>query len=77
MRACVTESKLHARLKLVHESATRSAHLVSQLLALARAEPEASMAQSRTRFDPQRLAREVAAEQMPARARRRHRPRQR
>lgn len=60
-----TDPELRARLKLVHESATRSAHLVSQLLALARAEPEAAAAQSRSRFDLQRLAREVAAEQVP------------
>jgi two-component system sensor histidine kinase TctE len=60
-----TDTELHARLKLVHQSATRSAHLVNQLLALARAEPEAAAAQSRTRFDLQRLAREVAAEQVP------------
>lgn len=60
-----TDPELRARLKLVHESATRSAHLVSQLLALARAEPEAAAEQSRTRFDLQRLAREVAAEQVP------------
>ncbi len=59
------DPELHARLQRVHESATRSAHLVSQLLALARAEPEAALAQSRTRFDLQRLAREVAAEQVP------------
>ena len=59
------DPELQARLQRVHESATRSAHLVSQLLALARAEPEAAMAQSRTRFDLQRLAREVAAEQVP------------
>ena len=59
------DAELQARLKRVHESATRSAHLVNQLLALARAEPEAAMAQSRTRFDLQRLAREVAAEQVP------------
>jgi two-component system sensor histidine kinase TctE len=60
-----TNPELRARLKRVHESATRSAHLVSQLLALARAEPEAAAAQSRTRFDLRRLAREVAAEQVP------------
>jgi two-component system sensor histidine kinase TctE len=59
------DPELQARLQRVHQSATRSAHLVSQLLALARAEPEAAMAQSRTRFDLQRLAREVAAEQVP------------
>ena len=38
---------------------------MSQLLALARAEPEAAIAQSRTHFDLQRLAHEVAAEQVP------------
>jgi len=63
--AVCADPELQARLQRVHESATRSAHLVSQLLALARAEPEAAMAQSRTRFDLQRLAREVAAEQVP------------
>lgn len=63
--AVSADPELHARLQRVHESATRSAHLVSQLLALARAEPEAAMAQSRTRFDLQRLARDVAAEQVP------------
>ena len=59
------DPELQARLQRVHESANRSAHLVSQLLALARAEPEAALAQSRSRFDLQRLAREVAAEQVP------------
>lgn len=59
------DPELRGRLQRVHESATRSAHLVSQLLALARAEPEAVMAESRIRFDLQRLAREVAAEQVP------------
>ena len=59
------DPELRGRLQRVHESATRSAHLVSQLLALARAEPEAAMAESRIRFDLQRLAREVAAEQVP------------
>jgi two-component system, OmpR family, sensor histidine kinase TctE len=63
--AAGADPQLHARLQRVHQSATRSAHLVSQLLALARAEPEATMAQSRVRFDLQRLAREVAAEQVP------------
>jgi two-component system, OmpR family, sensor histidine kinase TctE len=64
-QAVGADPELQARLQRVHESATRSAHLVSQLLALARAEPEAAMAQSRTRFDLQRLAREVAAEHVP------------
>ena len=59
------DPELRSRLERVHESATRSARLVSQLLALARAEPEAAMAHSRTRFDLARLAREIAAEQVP------------
>lgn len=59
------DPELQARLQRVHESATRSAHLVSQLLALARAEPEAAMAHTRKRFDLRALAREVAAEQVP------------
>ena len=63
--AVAADPELRSRLLHVHESATRSAHLVRQLLALARAEPEAAMAQSRTRFDLKRLAREVAAEQVP------------
>lgn len=63
--ACDLDPELRSRLQRVHESATRSAHLVTQLLTLARAEPEASHAQSRTRFDLRRLAREVAAEQVP------------
>ena len=56
---------LKARLKRVHESANRSAHLVSQLLTLARAEPESAAAQGRTRFDFTKLARELTAEQVP------------
>jgi len=63
--AVSADPELRSRLERVHESATRSARLVSQLLALARAEPEAAMAQSRTRFDLARLAREVAADQVP------------
>jgi len=48
------------RLDMVHQSASRSAHLVAQLLTLARAEPGAA-ALERTRFDLHRLVREVAA----------------
>lgn len=59
------EPALHARLQRVHESATRSAHLVNQLLALARAEPESAMVQPRTRVDLVQLAREVTAELVP------------
>ncbi|AKJ28460.1 sensor histidine kinase [Caldimonas brevitalea] len=54
-----------ARLQRVQESATRSAHLVAQLLTLARAEPESAAVQARSRFDLQKLARELTAEQVP------------
>ena len=56
---------LQARLRRVHESATRSAHLINQLLTLARAEPESVAAQGRTRVDLRRLASEVTAELVP------------
>jgi two-component system sensor histidine kinase TctE len=56
---------LQARLRRVHESATRSAHLINQLLTLARAEPESAAAQGRTRVDLRRLASEVTAELVP------------
>jgi len=61
----VTDPGLHARLERVHESATRSAHLVNQLLTLARAEPESVRAQDRQRFDLLRLARGLTAEWVP------------
>jgi two-component system sensor histidine kinase TctE len=38
---------LAARLKLVHQSATRGAHLINRLLMLARAEPEAALVQEK------------------------------
>ena len=60
-----TDPELSARLQRVHESATRSAHLVSQLLTLARAEPESAAAQGRTRFDLRRLVRDLTAEMVP------------
>ncbi len=56
---------LQARLKRVHESATRSARLINQLLTLARAEPESAAAQGRARVDLRRLAREITAELVP------------
>jgi two-component system sensor histidine kinase TctE len=56
---------LQARLQRVHESATRSAHLVNQLLTLARAEPESASVQARTRVDLARMARELTAEFVP------------
>src|SRR6201996_1718372 len=53
------------RLERVHESAVRSAHLVNQLLSLARAEPESALAQHTSRVDLRELAREVTAEWVP------------
>jgi two-component system sensor histidine kinase TctE len=60
-----TDPELHARLQRVHDSATRSAHLVNQLLTLARAEPESVMAQDRQRFDLLRMANNLTAECVP------------
>ena len=60
-----TDPELRARLQRVHDSATRSAHLVNQLLTLARAEPESVMAHDRQRFDLQRMAQAVTAEWVP------------
>ena len=59
------DPELHARLQRVHDSATRSAHLVNQLLTLARAEPESVMAQDRQRFDLLRMANKLTAEWVP------------
>lgn len=56
---------LQARLQLVHSSATRSAHLVNQLLSLARAEPESASQQARVTLDLRQLARETCAEMVP------------
>lgn len=60
-----TDPELRARLQRVHDSATRSAHLVNQLLTLARAEPESVMAQNRKRFDLHRMAQALTAEWVP------------
>ena len=60
-----TDPALRARLQRVHDSATRSAHLVTQLLTLARAEPESVMAQDRQRFDLHRMAHTLTAEWVP------------
>lgn len=58
-------TQLMARLLRVQESASRSAHLVNQLLALARTEPESVTSQPLQRLDLRRLAREVTAEMVP------------
>ncbi|HEX7639001.1 MAG TPA: sensor histidine kinase N-terminal domain-containing protein [Burkholderiaceae bacterium] len=60
-----TDPALVPRLQRVHESAVRSAHLVNQLLSLARAEPESVLAQQGTRVDLRELARELTAEWVP------------
>ncbi len=60
-----TDPELRARLQRVHDSATRSAHLVNQLLTLARAEPESAMVQDRQRFDLNSLAHTLTAEWVP------------
>jgi two-component system, OmpR family, sensor histidine kinase TctE len=59
------EPELRARLEMVHQSAARSAHLVNQLLALARAEPNAAAEQGKTRMDMRRLAADLCAELVP------------
>lgn len=60
-----TDPALRQRLQRVHESAVRGARLVSQLLVLARAEPEAASAQGWAAVDCGRLVREVTAEWVP------------
>ena len=59
---------LRSRLERVHQSAVRSAHLVNQLLSLARAEPESQQSQLAAlaqRIDLREMAREVTAEWVP------------
>jgi two-component system, OmpR family, sensor histidine kinase TctE len=59
------DTALQARLQRVHTSATRSAHLVNQLLTLARAEPESAAAQGRSRVDLARLSSDLCADMVP------------
>ncbi|MGA0608745.1 sensor histidine kinase [Caldimonas sp. KR1-144] len=56
---------LQERLARVQQSAARSAHLVNQLLTLARAEPESAAVMGRNRFDLAQLGRDLAAEWVP------------
>jgi two-component system sensor histidine kinase TctE len=56
---------LKARLRLVNQSAARSAHLVNQLLTLARAEPDSAAEQGKTRCDIRKLAADLCAELVP------------
>jgi two-component system, OmpR family, sensor histidine kinase TctE len=59
------DPRLAPRLQRVHESAVRSAHLVNQLLTLARAEPESAASLDGARTDLQALAAELTAELVP------------
>jgi two-component system sensor histidine kinase TctE len=54
-----------ARLELVHQSAARSAHLVAQLLTLARAEPGAAATLERGQFDLNRFVQDLVAQLVP------------
>jgi two-component system sensor histidine kinase TctE len=63
--AAATDPALRQRLERVHESAVRGARLVSQLLVLARAEPEAAAAQGWAPVDIEALVNEVAREWVP------------
>jgi two-component system sensor histidine kinase TctE len=60
-----TDPALRTRLQRVQESASRSAHLVTQLLTLARAEPESVATIGRSRFDLRRLVQDLTAELVP------------
>ena len=60
-----SDPALRQRLERVHESAVRGARLVSQLLVLARAEPEAASAQGWAAVDCGRLVRETTADWVP------------
>jgi two-component system sensor histidine kinase TctE len=60
-----SDPELRQRLQRVHESATRSAHLVSQLLALARTTPEAVEAMYAAPFDLRATLQELVAESVP------------
>lgn len=54
-----------ARLQLVHQSAVRGSHLINQLLMLARAEPEALLAEDLVRTSLPDLVRELVADLVP------------
>jgi two-component system sensor histidine kinase TctE len=56
---------LAAHLNLVHQSATRCAHLVNRLLMLARAEPESAIAQETAPVDLVALVQDKVAELVP------------
>jgi two-component system sensor histidine kinase TctE len=63
--AAATDDEQRRRLEMVNQSATRSAHLVSQLLALAHAEPEAAAMLARAPVDLRVVARDMVAQLVP------------
>ncbi|MFL6630989.1 MAG: sensor histidine kinase [Massilia sp.] len=63
--AATDDPALVARLKLVDQSATRGAHLINQLLMLARADPEAAAASDKAPLDVPAFVREIVAEWVP------------
>ncbi|UXY14358.1 sensor histidine kinase [Chitiniphilus purpureus] len=60
-----TPEGLRERLNMVHASATRSIHLVNQLLTLARSEPANQTGMPQVRVDLAKLIRELTAEAVP------------
>lgn len=60
-----SDPELRARLERVHESATRSAHLVTQLLSLARAEPGSVQPADSRPLDLRALAQRLTASLVP------------
>lgn len=59
------DEEQRARLQRVQQSAARSAHLVNQLLTLARAEPESALAQERSPLELRRFVHDLTAELVP------------
>ena len=63
--AATDDPALIARLKLVDQSATRGAHLINQLLMLARADPDAAAASDKAPLDMPAFVQEIVAEYVP------------
>jgi two-component system, OmpR family, sensor histidine kinase TctE len=63
--AATQDPALLERLKLVDQSAARGAHLISQLLMLARADPDAAMAHDMAPLDVVPFVQEIVAEFVP------------
>jgi two-component system sensor histidine kinase TctE len=63
--AATDDPALIARLKLVDQSAARGAHLINQLLMLARADPDAAMANDMAPLNAATFVQEIVAEFVP------------